>query len=161
MCQSIIYQLCLDGSSWVETVLSKDKCVLPKDTTQWRRWGSNPRPLGLQSSTLPLSPKLPPIFQCNWKLQRIRVCNEKLVSLFLNPSICCRYSKELSHWDTWNILRRLIWVSNVCLCPTKRMLGLYGLNRPLVCNQKIIFLRSQPNHDNYLSWISGREGEWS
>ena len=28
---------------------------LLKDTTQWRRWGSNPRPLGLESSTLPLS----------------------------------------------------------------------------------------------------------
>ena len=25
-----------------------------KDTTQWRRWGLNPRPPGLQSSTLPL-----------------------------------------------------------------------------------------------------------
>ena len=28
---------------------------LLKDTTQWRRWGSNPRPFGLESSTLPLS----------------------------------------------------------------------------------------------------------
>ena len=28
---------------------------LLKDTTQWRRWGSNPRPLSLESSTLPLS----------------------------------------------------------------------------------------------------------
>ena len=28
---------------------------LLKDTTQWRRWGSNPRPIGLESSTLPLS----------------------------------------------------------------------------------------------------------
>ena len=26
-----------------------------RTTTQWRRWGSNPRPLGLESSTLPLS----------------------------------------------------------------------------------------------------------
>ena len=26
-----------------------------KDTTQWRRWGSNPRPFGIKSSTLPLS----------------------------------------------------------------------------------------------------------
>ena len=26
-----------------------------KDTTQWRRWGSTPRPLGLEFSTLPLS----------------------------------------------------------------------------------------------------------
>ena len=28
---------------------------LLKDTTQWRRWGSNPPPFGLKSSTLPLS----------------------------------------------------------------------------------------------------------
>ena len=28
---------------------------LLKDTTQWRRWGSNPRPFGLESTTLPLS----------------------------------------------------------------------------------------------------------
>ena len=26
------------------------------------------------------------------------------------------------------ILLHLIWVCTVCLCPTKRMLGLYGLN---------------------------------
>ena len=32
--QSTIFQLCRDGSSWVEPVLSYDKCVLLKDTTQ-------------------------------------------------------------------------------------------------------------------------------
>ena len=32
MSQSTIFQLCLDRSSWVEPVLSKDKCVLHKDT---------------------------------------------------------------------------------------------------------------------------------
>ena len=31
------FHLCGDGSSRVETVLSKDKCVLLKDTTQCRR----------------------------------------------------------------------------------------------------------------------------
>ena len=31
------FQLCLDGSFWVEPVLSKDKCVWLKDTTQWCR----------------------------------------------------------------------------------------------------------------------------
>ena len=30
---------------------------LLKDTTQWRRWDSNPRPFGLESSFLPLSPR--------------------------------------------------------------------------------------------------------
>ena len=55
MSPSTIVQLCRDESYWVEPVLSKDKCVLLKDTTQWRRWGSNQRPLGLESSTSPLS----------------------------------------------------------------------------------------------------------
>ena len=32
--QSTIFQLCRYRSSWVEPVLSKDKCVLLKDTTQ-------------------------------------------------------------------------------------------------------------------------------
>ena len=38
---------------WTSTKLGL--MFLLKDTTQWRRWGSNPRPLGLESSTLPLS----------------------------------------------------------------------------------------------------------
>ena len=29
-----IFQLCRDGSSWVDPVLSKETCVLLKDTTQ-------------------------------------------------------------------------------------------------------------------------------
>ena len=48
-----------------------------------------------------------------------------------------------------HILRRLIWVYTVCLCPTKRMLGLYGLmgNFPFFCCRlltsffKIIFFK--------------------
>ena len=47
-------QLCRDRSSWVEPVLSKDKCVLLKDITQWRRWDSNPRPRVKHSTTEPL-----------------------------------------------------------------------------------------------------------
>ena len=37
---------------WTSTKLGL--MFLLKDTTQWRRWGSNPRPFGLESSTLPL-----------------------------------------------------------------------------------------------------------
>ena len=55
MSQSTIFQLSRDGSSWVEPILSKDKCALLKDTTQWCRWGSNPQLLDLQTHTLPLS----------------------------------------------------------------------------------------------------------
>ena len=53
---STIFQLNRDGSSWVEPVLRLDKCALLKDhnvVTPVR--GSYPRPLGLESSTLPLS----------------------------------------------------------------------------------------------------------
>ena len=38
---------------WTSTKL--ELMFLLKETTQWRRWGSNPRPLGLDSSTQPLS----------------------------------------------------------------------------------------------------------
>ena len=38
---------------WTSTKLGL--IFLPKDTTQWCRWGSNLRPLGLKSSTLTLS----------------------------------------------------------------------------------------------------------
>ena len=37
---------------WTSTKLGL--MFLLKDTTQWRWWGSNPQPLGLESSTLPL-----------------------------------------------------------------------------------------------------------
>ena len=42
---------------WTSTKLGL--MFLLKDTTQWRRWGSNPRPFGLESSTLPLSHCVP------------------------------------------------------------------------------------------------------
>ena len=38
---------------WTSTKLGL--MFLLKDTTQWRRWGLNPRPFSLESSTLPLS----------------------------------------------------------------------------------------------------------
>ena len=63
--QSTIFQLCQDGSFWVEPVLDKDKCVLLKDKTQWCQWGSNPHAFGLESITLPLSHCAP--FMCWFK----------------------------------------------------------------------------------------------
>ena len=42
---------------WTSTKLGL--MFLLKDTTQWRRWGLNPRPLGLELSTLPLGPCAP------------------------------------------------------------------------------------------------------
>ena len=61
-----MFQLCQDESSWVEPVLSKDIFVLLKDTTKWRRWGWNTRPLGLGSSTLPLSHCAPYLRVCGF-----------------------------------------------------------------------------------------------
>ena len=54
-------------------LLSKDKCILLKDTTQWWRWDSNQWPLSLESSTLPLT-------HCS-------------------PYICFVCVKETSPWD--------------------------------------------------------------
>ena len=34
------------------------------------------------------------------------------------------------------VLRRLIWFCSVCLCPTKKMLGLYGLNIAIIDSLK-------------------------
>ena len=59
---STIFQLCQDGSSWVEPVLSKDKCVLLKDTTVTpvRIEPVTPRSRVKHSTTQPLcSPKVP------------------------------------------------------------------------------------------------------
>ena len=63
--QSTIFQLCWEGSSWVEPVLSKDKCGLLKVTKKWHPWGSNQRPLSLPSNTLPLSHCAPNKMPCN------------------------------------------------------------------------------------------------
>ena len=93
--QSTIFQSCWDRSSWVEPVLSKDKCVLLKNTTKSHQRGSNLRPLGLESSTLPLSM---PVWTYNvhiyylklshvvWLIHRGLACldpNWQLVSLLL------------------------------------------------------------------------------
>ena len=48
---------------WTSTKLGL--MFLLKDTTQWRRWGSNPRPFGLESSTLSLSHCAPYLIQRN------------------------------------------------------------------------------------------------
>ena len=48
---------------WTSTKLGL--MFLLKDTIQWRRWGSNPRPFCLESSTLPLSHWLH--YCCDWQ----------------------------------------------------------------------------------------------
>ena len=63
--QSTIFELCWGGSSCVGPLLSNYKYDLLKDTLLWRLWGSNPRSLGLESSTLPLS-HCTPYLPYNW-----------------------------------------------------------------------------------------------
>ena len=46
-----------------------------RTTTQWRRWGSNPRPLGLESSTLPLSHYAPSILTCDHSISTLDLEN--------------------------------------------------------------------------------------
>ena len=50
---STIFQLYRDRSSWVEPVLSKDKCVFLKDHNAVMLVRLEPRPFGLESSILP------------------------------------------------------------------------------------------------------------
>ena len=61
--QSTIFQLCQDRSSWIEQVLSTGLSVLLKDTMQRLRWSSNPQPLDLEPSTLPLRHCPPHLFK--------------------------------------------------------------------------------------------------
>ena len=60
---------------WTSTKLGQ--MFLLKDTTQWRQWGSNLRPLGLESSTLPLSHCAP--YNLGWKIT-IRLMGCPLIS---------------------------------------------------------------------------------
>ena len=52
---STIFQLCGTGLPGLNQYLARINVSCSRTTTQWRRWGSNPWPFGLESSTLPLS----------------------------------------------------------------------------------------------------------
>ena len=80
---------------WTSTKLGL--MLLLKDTTQWRRWGSNPRPFGLESSTLPLSHCAPehaclqktikssrPKFFANAPLLSQVLCSKHYISIYLD-----------------------------------------------------------------------------
>ena len=107
--QSTIFQLCWGGSSLVEPVLNKDKCVLLKDTTQWHQWGSNPQPLCFESSTLPLSKCAPSLSEWKGFIELHHVGSKltgppdirKLFSLFLIQKICCGYLPGLQIFENY------------------------------------------------------------
>ena len=85
--QSTIFQLWRDGSFWVESVLSKDLCVLLKDATQWRWWGSTLRPLCLVSSTLPMSHCAPWIIPLKLTFEYAMLKRVKKITIFMLESI--------------------------------------------------------------------------
>ena len=59
----------------------------------------------------------------------IQILKENSASKQWRPMIGCR------------ILRHLVWVCTVCLCPTKRTLGLYGLKSLVIAiSLKIFFI---------------------
>ena len=103
MSQSTIFRLCGDRFSWVEPVLSKDKCVLLKDTTQWCRWDSNPHPLGLERSTLPLS-------HCaTWKIwaQNAGCLGKKKIAGLTRP-------RGYKTWVQSQTQNKAQWLANYC-----------------------------------------------
>ena len=65
--QSTSFQLCRDGSSCVEPVVSKYWCVFVKHITQWRRWGYTRELLGIESSIVRQS-HCAPSMKCFWPL---------------------------------------------------------------------------------------------
>ena len=94
---STIFQLNRDGSSWVEPVLSWDKCVLLKDhnpVTPVRLEPAAPLSRVKHSTTEPL---------CSL-IHRFRITkflSKKIVNIFfpMRFYICFGRSKEPSHWD--------------------------------------------------------------
>ena len=77
-------------------------CVLLKDTTQWQRWGSNPRPLGLESSTLPLS-HCPHI--CKEKYYKNKTCvycytQEATAACWPYETISAYMYQSTSYWQS-------------------------------------------------------------
>ena len=63
----------------------------------------------------------------------------------------CQQTVENVIWC--HILGRLIWVSTVCLCPTKMMLGLYGL-KDVYAMFKIRDWRMNYLHQQKVKWFA-------
>ena len=62
---------------WVLPVVLEGKYVLLKDTTRQPEWGSNPRPLNLESEVLTTRPTCPLLV-----ISKIKVCFFFKISLF-------------------------------------------------------------------------------
>ena len=97
-----------------------------RTTTQWRRWGSNPRPFGLESSTLPLSHCAPCVLgKVRYLIALIPdLCllhfyeEYKVSILKLNQGRLKQGRAAISAWDT------PYWLPNIIKTRRKSTLGL-------------------------------------
>ena len=92
---STIFRLYRDGSSWVEPVLSYDKCVLPKDHNAMTPVRLEPTAFGLESSTLPLSHCAPKCYMLRYYTPAFAVCRRTHYGV---PNIK-RFRKLLRNWQ--------------------------------------------------------------
>ena len=90
---------------------------LLKDTTQWRRWGSNPRPFGLESSTLPLSHCAPIAYMLNGhsKIDKTKI-------LMTNGSLL--KVESIAECSPWSILQ-YFWPASSNNWSWKQIFGLF------------------------------------
>ena len=86
---------------WTSTKLGL--MFLLKDTTQWHRWGSNPQPFGLESSTLPLSHCAPiDSYHIKWQDNLPFGYSKKLSSYMSVEAILVIWSNFSFH-DLWRL----------------------------------------------------------
>ena len=116
---------------WTSTKLGL--MFLLKDTTQWHRWGSNPRPLSLESSTQPLRSLLE--FICGQSFSRIgdkiasRLCHDhyfwvppdptKSKDQFWDHNLVCKFHNILSY-DLLNCLLYFFKATNGWIISLKK-----------------------------------------
>ena len=137
----------ISGRYWVEPVLSQDKSVLLKDTTQWDWWGSNPQALGLESSTLPLSHCAP---------TKCCALNGVIRAAEFQP-----HSRNYSIWQLWPLL--IAWIqkrpfNHTHIHKTKLNVAYWGnslfwkpclLLTAMHCKKWIQFLKCSWNHEYF------------
>ena len=110
-----------------------------RTTTQWRRWGSNLRPFGLESSTLPLSHCAPKVLRNSWNLQNVLeslpekcMCNLKQfgkVTIFYRKMPTAPDLRErMNFWhflkglqNSWNLQNLLESLPETCIWNLKQL----------------------------------------
>ena len=113
-------------------------CLAQGHTTQWRRWGLNPWPLGLESSTLPLS-------HCaRGPLEYLNLVRKQVESLYFPES---KKQRRLS--DCTNILS--VWSSPLSACTYVQA----GLQLCCSLQQSQVFSSRDPMDNSIWNWSDG------